>query len=122
MISSVEDCPSRDLKRWGVYSANPPSDDEVDIRSEGASVVASLLVSSIMRDAADFPEGNPMGITPLGRAGGAAVSMPSANKVLGCCKSDLFPDLGEYLALFADPISVEVESDRMWPLQSLVDN
>ncbi len=119
VISSVEDCPTRDLKRWGVYSANPPSEDDIDVRAEGAPSVAASLVAQVMRDASDFPDGpQGGGLAPLPRS----VAVPSSGRLLACCKSELFPEMGEFLALFHEPVGVDVESDQVWPLQNVVDN
>ena len=115
IVANVEDAPERSFKHFGVYSANPPGSGDVDVDAESPAVVAGEVLKSLQ--AVPFPEGSE-GIVGLGKS--APSDIPTAAKVLGCSDCQAYPTLEEYLELFASPVSVEVESEMVWPLQSAV--
>ena len=115
VVANIEDAPTRSFNHYGVYSANPPSSGDVDVSAEGPTVVAGEVLKSLQ--GVPFPEGGE-GIVGLGRT--APSDTPSASKIMGCCDCEAYPTLEEYLELFASPVSVEVESEMVWPLQSAV--
>ena len=87
----------------------------MDVAAEGPAVVAGEVLKSLQ--AVPFPEGAE-GVVGLGKS--APSDLPTAGKVLSCCVCEAYPTLAEYLELFASPLSVEVESEMVWPLQSAV--
>ena len=118
VVSSTEDCQARIFEQFGSYSFNPANEDGVDVGAEGAAVVASGIQQQIAN--ITFPEVQPSStaITSLPKTN--ANSVPSATRTIACSKSSLFPDVEEYLEIYGSKVMVVVESEQVWPLQSVV--
>ena len=107
----------REFSTWGVYSANPPSED-VDISSEGATNIAVEIFSKIIA-AAEQLTGNSNDSNDVIRLQ-KTVSLPSSSKLIACSKSNDFCSMDEYLSIFGSQVNVEIASESAWPLQKLV--
>ena len=116
VLSSTEDCQSRQFSQFGAYSFNPPSEDGVDVAAEGGATVASAVQLQLSR--ITFPEAHGEAIAGLPKVN--ANSVPSAARTAACSKSELFPEAGEYLEIYGDKVLVVVENEKVWPLQSVV--
>lgn len=114
ILANVEDAPTRSFEHFGCYSANPPSEGDVDVSAEGPVSVASDILAKFQSNA--FPEAG-SSIVALSKTG---FDVPSASRISSCSDCSAFPTLTEYLELFASPVSVEVESEMVWPLGSAV--
>ena len=49
-----------------------------------------------------------------------ADKLPGKNLIISCSKSDEFFELSEFVSLYTDPYNVSLESEQVWPLESLV--
>jgi hypothetical protein len=135
VISSTEDCPVCEFSSFGMYSANPPSEDAVDIDSEGAcnataSVTAKLFASNERaKDGSSFnfpkyPSNSSetkvaaATILPLSKLHGQ--SMPSLTRINACAQSTKFASFDEFLDIYASPIDVELGSEIVHPQMPIV--
>ena len=115
VVSSFEDCPKNEFQYFGVYSANPNPETDVDVSSEGAVNVAFGLAGNITSSTSSFTEPTGANIVNLKNT-----NIPSAGRISACSQSTLFPTVKEYLEIYAECIHVEVQSEQLWPLQDVV--
>ena len=114
VLANIEDAPTRSFEHFGCYTANPPSEGDVDVSAEGPVSVANDILAKFQSNS--FPEAG-SSMVALSKQG---FSVPSASRISACSECTGFPTLSEYLELFASPVSVEVESETVWPLGSTV--
>ena len=98
-----------------MYSANPNPETDVDISVEGPVNVATGVLDKLT--STSFPEAG-KNIMNLTRAAGNGI--PSSGRILACANEDSYPTSQEYLDIFATPVNIEIESEKVWPLQSTV--
>ncbi|GMI33631.1 hypothetical protein TrCOL_g8229 [Triparma columacea] len=115
VVSNFEDCPKNEFQYFGIYSANPSAEADVDVSSEGAINVAVSLAKNVSSSSSSFIEPTGANIVNLKNT-----NIPSAGRIIACSQSSLFPTVTEYLELFSSAIQVEVESEKLWPLQNVV--
>jgi len=117
IVSMVCDSPSRTFNQFGTYSFNPPNEDGVDVQHEGGVNVGDGIAHQIAQVA--FPDvDNSANIVGLPKSN--TNSVPSATRCTACTKADCFPTVAEFLEIYAEPIGVVTESEKIFPLQSVV--
>lgn len=119
-----DDCPCNDFGTFGVYITNPPTEDNVDIKKEGQTVVFSNIMKNLCKQCKVFyseSEEVEKGSSVKILNGLNRKSIPSALRIESCAKSDAYPTLEEYMQIFHSPICLELDSEKCSPILPVVD-
>lgn len=116
-----DDCPCNNFESFGVYIAQSPSEESVDIMKEGPTTVFSGMMKKLCKQCKSFnaePErkGNVKVLSGLNRK-----AIPSSLRIASCAKCDAYPTIKEYMDIFHSPIYFELDSERSAPLLPVVD-
>ena len=116
-----DDCPCNNFESFGVYIAQSPSEDSVDIMKEGPTIVFSAMMKKLCKQCKSFNaepdrKGNVKVLSGLNRK-----AIPSSLRIASCAKCDAYPTIKEYMDIFHSPIYFELDSERSAPLLPVVD-
>ena len=119
-----DDCPCHDFATFGIYLASPPTESNVNIEEEGASIVFGSIMKNLCKESMSFPtEAKKHDKSEKVKVleGLQRKSIPSALRIEQCAKCEAYPTLEEFLDIYHSPIYLELESEKMSPLVHDID-
>ncbi|CAM9520961.1 unnamed protein product [Heterosigma akashiwo] len=119
IIHMAEDCPTQLFPKWFNYGdvIGAPEPGGVDLRGEGGAGPAAADLMRKLYDVADVLAKSPN--TDLKRRHLHLV--PSAARVAAFARAVEFPDPPAHFETHAAPADLDLEGERVWPLQPVVD-
>lgn len=118
-----DDCPCHDFGAFGIYIANPPTEDYVDVEKEGASIIFGDIMEKLCKQSLTFlseAKEHEMISNVNVLSGLQRKAIPSAIRIKSCAESDAYPTLEEYLNIYHSPINLELDSENMSPLLPVI--
>lgn len=140
VLLNSEDCPVREFPSgFSIFTTRSLPENYVDLEEEGgAENVIESIIKSICEEAANFPvqdnslpsvannSSMQVGVndtTPdfeiQKLTGSQRKVIPSISRLNACLENDFFPTAEEFLDLFASPIFLSLESENVYPSETI---
>ena len=113
VLFNSEDCPDRYFKDWKAFKVSSKRDDfEIDENSDACDLSWEVYMA-LLKINETMTKRNEHDIVKSA----AYDSVPSSEKLCAMANCDKWFALKEYCEFYCDPIYVELDSEKVWPVQ-----
>ena len=123
ILLATDDCPYNEFEKLGIYQTTPCVEDEVNVITEGPTLVFRDMMENLCKESLVFFEKSQEeeGSVIRTLVGLQRKSIPSIRRVVACCNCNHYPTLDEFLDIYDSPIYFDLESERVAPIANVVD-